>query len=688
MSLESDLEGLEVDKYNYPNSIPYSNTSIKWILGDIMDGTSIKALEKNPDFLNLKSNSLRNIYEICRDPSKICIFGNRDLTKIKMKLVAINTNIHNKQIYRDFNQGTIQITLDNFKNFFHNKIFNWEFSSEFTYQIFTYIKKALFKESTQNILDKFNNVLSNCGADKLLETIPIEVGINVNEEMKDDIYSPNDKKQYKAFIVLSIFRSMILKPSIHIKPEKIIDQNVYFDQIISEFNLERNVKCFQYFLYLFYTMPKNNIAGCFKYNEKLHILSHGGITNNFLQIDNMENFFNKIYYDNYTNIIEVMNKLLTESEIDSEQFSNEFNELLKTDHTIKIPVHNSYLNSNFIPTDVNINNVIESFNIFFKSLLITVLNHNFSKHLDTNNLDYLEFNRAYWLILLICTGGFANKKNIQYYNPIGPGILEIFDETIINKNINDDIKQNLRLTGNFESDIVQIHGHQPFGYGASFFKYKVGNKNVFHCGIDISNSFVNTNFSKEGKIHLFYNEKKELHIYTQLLFNDSMITKDKILLFNELANFELNEMTSDTIFVSAKSKLNIDFKQPFICNKPFKSYEYEYIQGISKIQIGNMANGHLFFHGLFTNNNKEYFIFSYIVKFNKILIIVDNNNEEDIEVINEHKIFLINISNIVLIKKSSTQSFNQNKLNPVLTRENTLNKYLKYKTKYLNIVNI
>jgi len=293
----SDLEGFDIEMY-------FHNTYDLFVCGDILDSTLVTAMKGK--FVELKSYNLKNILHCACNPNVRLLFGNRDLNKLKCKYLAeLN---HAGEHTENFNNGNIELSFESY-NILKEKINKeqvWKVPDMNSWYTFwadvgkgkNWTVKPNYLE--QPFYDRFLEVFGADNAEKdggtmsaqnLLQTIPYEIGIE------------HDNNDYKAFIVLSIFKSMLTK----------IEQPVRLSDIIP-IKEAKTSGTFKGWLYQMYIRKDNNLC-CFldygidqnKENNFMYLFSHGGLS--YRLIENPD-LFNEII--SYLNKSSELTGLLTD----------------------------------------------------------------------------------------------------------------------------------------------------------------------------------------------------------------------------------------------------------------------------------------------------------------------------------------------------------------------------------------
>ena len=272
----SDLEGFDIEMY-------FHDTYNLFVCGDIVDSTLVTTLNEDflEDFLKAKSNNLKNILHCACNPNVRLLFGNRDLNKLKCKYLAeLN---HTGDDTAQFNDGNINLSVESYQNLKEkiNKENVWKVPNMNSWYTFwadvgkgknwTETPKYIEQPFYDRFLEVFgaDNGIKDGGtmsAQNLLQTIPYELGIE------------HENKDYKAFVVLAIFKSMLLKPENKIKLTN-----------ISPIKNAKTSYNFNGWLYQMYIRKENNLC-CFldygvneeKDNNFMYLFSHGGLPHTLL----------------------------------------------------------------------------------------------------------------------------------------------------------------------------------------------------------------------------------------------------------------------------------------------------------------------------------------------------------------------------------------------------------------------
>jgi len=631
-----------------------SGSTKLYICGDILDSTKTNLDDSK---LNLKSHNLRNIKLILDNPNIILLFGNRDLNKIKTKFLcelakattttsttattATTADIDN------FNKGMIgldystyerlkQVLIRSSPNIWTAEMKNWypfwnpnakseEFngnrawSIEPNYSIYPFLERF-------NVIFGPDTRVGTMSAQNLLHTIYLELCEMFTYFDKSEIYKNKSHDDYKAFLVLAIFRSMLLTVNDYYKTY--INKNINTEQITSEF--------FKGWLYKLYTDEKNNVAECLEYccnkdhcgfisscescstcHKNIVLLSHGGIPEQLI-----ESFRAEI-----------------EAKTEAKTKFNKLDELKiwlndKTDGKLTDPSKEKY--GGFINNSSN-KNIYNNQKSEFKTY-ITKMNKIFKDSVkNVLKIDQMPKPDKDMLFLLI-TAAETNIQtddftfNSKLYSPIVSGFEEM--------------RKNHYFIQN--TILYQVFGHKPVGYAATVDLFnpdddiKATSKSTstatsksksttYHITLDTSNTFVGTSThnitDKDMSFNCFYMNDKLFKVYSKI----NATFRDKLKQFDmTVANIDIDiDITkkdsipsiiysddadlSDSLMDKTSDKSNLKYLNIYnlIIDYDLNSYTDVFKSMIDQKLIDNQIN----FHGVIkdASSNIKYFIFTYNV---------------------------------------------------------------------------
>lgn len=504
----SDLEGFHpselLPEYDGYDNIIKDHEVI--ICGDVLDSTMIS--EK--DHLEKKIFNLRTIHQILFQPNLRLTFGNRDLNKLKVgPLTILKTKDNSSNILVDnFNNGLLNLDLATYNKFENldwvHKMSNWyPFWGGINKENIGYWKDDNEPKETLGFFEKrFIKIFGpdtskgTMSAGNLLKTIPKELRL-YNESNND----------YNAFIVLAVFKSMLLKP---INPKEAIRKE------FSTYTSPPTQNQFRGFLYKMFTDPKNNmiihkcVCGNFfsknhceckdgtcklcEDKENLYLFSHGGVTSEIIQ----ENTLEKI-----SQIFE------NESSLKLKEKLTDANQVLTGGY-----YHSMNPNRNLINVE-DIINKIKLFNETMKTVIQKVLDEDYIKQkTPSNNM----------LLLLIASATFDCSSFETKIKATKESLCK--DIGILNKK--SDITstmagiKRLREKNVFfkNGTIYNIFGHNPNGFFPTIdlFENKSRTKKddiinkTYLINLDTSNTFLTTSANKLKNEKVVIKDRKKSYL--------------------------------------------------------------------------------------------------------------------------------------------------------------------------------
>ncbi len=499
----SDLEG-----YKIP---PFEGKLI--ITGDLIDSTisPVDSLDfqKYKDF---KSNNLKNIHRVISDDNIDFILGNRDINKIKCAILCKLKG--SSDIINQFNNGNINLNIASYNEL--RQSIEWmedmrDWYPFWNMNMFKDDKKMLsywqqLPVTENKFLDRFNHIFGRDGvigtisADNLLSAIPHELNIDGTDD-------------FKAFIVLSIFNSMLCKIESIISHTSVASYSsvtqtltyghgnaIYYTKPQDWDKLDKTNSSFaRGWLYCLYM--KSNVIKLIESDTKLLLFSHGGITKELAMVDNITDIFTefeKLYQNN------------------GDMFSARGGGLFESSENIPC---------------VKLRSLCSKYNSLFKQYIINFLTDPFN-------------NKSKLFVLIILSAPFdadEYKKNkgkefdFKYnksmlYSPILPGIL------------------NLRKSY-FVSDkaLYQIIGHVPNGYAPSC-DVIIGGKESYVINLDTSNSYYSSNS--------FTPSETSINNFGRLLINNS-----NIMVLSHISLNDKIDISKDESFTETELNINMDLNQ-------------------------------------------------------------------------------------------------------------------------------
>lgn len=564
----SDPEGFNLYSLLHPSA---DKTKHIVVCGDLLDSTiQSRNAKQIPIIIPFKSFNLFNIHEVIKENSNITLtLGNRDINKIKCRyLCELNSEAFKGEEFammKDFNDGNIELSEDNCKKLskacvkdtynvmpWTHKMKNWytfwnkgtsrsfqEFDDNYCQENYTASTQLGDKKGTGPFHKRFVDIFGADGAkgtmsaDKLLETIPHEL---FGEKSKT--YSNN----YKAFIVLAVFKSMMIKETPKFDA-KFNDGGVFVKDLV----VSLNSSLFKGWLCAMYQKSVMCVASVV--NNNLFLFSHAGMP--------IEDGF--------------LGKLTAYSISD---LSGTTAALLKDiDNAYKIPDIYTKLPQKFwsllsggsgspvlddIQTLNSIVENVEKYNTYFKNTLImSIVNDSTKGSTDGVPSDIM-------IQLLAYTSGYSNETK-KYSSASGPVNLSNWKTS----------KDHYKISG---MKVHQIHGHSPQGFGCDitplFNETEIGFYGSI-VNLDNSNIFMSNNRRKYG------NDNNKSYNYLQIDTNGEYTIDTSLLIdfegFDEVTNtiHGLDAYTSKPLEITFSSEKHLiekykslysDLKTPKIYN--------------------------------------------------------------------------------------------------------------------------
>lgn len=464
----SDIEGGQLQHFVQKNdNIPYNGKVI--VCGDLIDSTV--SAEPIAPFERISFN-IRNLIKCVTDQNILYVFGNRDLNKIKVYHLSTlkHSSPQSDGYFAKFNLGTLGSdellkAYENLKSEFHSENITYQSTMDHWY---TFWAAGLARKGQRNwanpviykdnpFLKRFKDIFGRdnaegtMSADNLLKTIPIELNIPLNMD--------ND---YKAFIVLYVFRIMLMPDSYPITPK---------------FNI-LNIPSLRGLLRDFYAKGSGILYANNSLKKELLIFSHGGLTSKFSQ----QHFINI-----FKQILALSNQLTSASDVNFQTGGNA--------HSLQSIITN-----------------IIQFNIFLKNQIEFVLSEFNPTYLDPKPSTSMLF-------LLIITAPFdcnlfTTKLKPGTINNCGL-ILPSADLGPIVTGIRELIRLPLHLT---DYNLIQVFGHYSAGIGASIANVsgQQQHKSLL-VNLDVTNTFSHSvNNVDMSKTMLIFSNRK-ITVYTYLI---------------------------------------------------------------------------------------------------------------------------------------------------------------------------
>lgn len=535
--------------------------------------------------------------------------------------------------------------------------------------------------SAQNLLFTIPNEIKKFNIDNLKEFADLINGtiINyliINNEIPTDANVINNIKilDYYAFVVLAIFRSMIMENE-HLKI-------VNVEQITNSANVHG-------WLYHLFTKRSSPCIYLYKGNKHL-LLSHGGVT---MKAINEPELFKTLYEQLSTKDNEII-KYVT----DAKSYYDEHNSLQKQQGGY----YTHLTNNNNKPISVNqLKMSIEIINDFFKTLITNIyadmktFNEIPSLNMTFMNMLTTPFDCSKFMIKInkqnLCT-----NINIGEISPITNGFPNMRDS------LNKKERNPLYFTLDSDNVIYQFCGHQPAGYGVSVDCYSSeDNKNKGYCVIlDSSNSFLGTTANVPIGQNIYsisyamINNDGNININTLI----SASFGDNLKSYSQYHNYtvsKFNNVLDGTSKLFYSDELENQLKSIVIKNQIIDNDMFDNIKKTKDITANNAS---IFYHGMVKKDDKNYHVLSHVSGFNKNLLVLD---EIDFNIFCE-KINEDQYNEIQKIRKTPQYNASDEKKKDLMIRlkiselitqkggsyKNKQNsvyfyKYMKYKEKYL-----
>ena len=528
VKIVSDLEGNSLASY-----LDDKNPNMKILInGDMLDSTGfVPAVHEKQTF------NLLNIHMVLSNPDKYSlILGNRDLNKFKCKFMChLENPSETDDIVNSFNNGNICYDFESYE-LLKNKLIvsktniwkcntqNWyTFWANFLLPTETPPEKnppkewhvqdkndndLIFLNRFKTIFGK-DNVTGTMSADNLLHTIPKELGVCIADDNQHEKKDLNN--DYRAFIVLAIFKSMCMKIDIQYNTHAL-----------------NSVSTFKGWLYRLYKADNVYFTGYYKQDvgssKYLHLFSHGGITKSLM--DESES----VLMDFLTNNKDTTDKMKNINH------KKQAGGLFKT---IDVDCKNT----------VDICKKIDTINTYYKNITTKVFN-------ETEIAEPTSYTEPTdeSLFMLATSAPFDANKFAKKFD-----ITDVHNAPsfVLNSPIQPGIE--LMRDNMFCCDdaiLVQVVGHKPKGYTASVDFFEKGNVKSFVVSLDISNSLVNKPMNDGSQAMMIYkeNEVPKINSYIKLNVKDEDGKKYGAKFPSEITEIKSNKSTkvvpyfiSDTI---------------------------------------------------------------------------------------------------------------------------------------------
>ena len=676
----SDLEGLSPSHVFplYSEILQGRNELV--ICGDILDSTSPginfgtfendskynkKEKESIRQLFSVKANNIKTIVDIITNDNIKLAFGNRDLNKLKvLPLTRLNLSTNNTEL-KNFNSGNLDINIETYKKIqkivgksWYSKMSNW----------YPFWGGAMDKKENKSywkndnlpgkgfFYDRFTKIFGadttegTMSAQNLKYTIVKELGLyNVEEKLFGE-----EVEDYFAFIVLAVFRSMLLKTTLDYNMKESEIYNFFYNKSNLKYIIRRshinkwqvygdiNQNMFKGLLYIMFTQDKNNMiitkCGRTMISDKCtdtsstFLFSHGGVTKDIIESNTIKEIKQEIGQKSR------LKQVIT----DAAQLGGFHKRLddgtLFTD--IKTPINNFNISMKQVIKDIF--EEVEQMSIPSDNMLVLLIasatiDCESLKQKLSSSIDCNQFN-------------FLKKKSDILSTMAGIKRLRIDEYIFFHKN-----------------NLYNIFGHNPNGFGTSTSLYErsrklsrsrqlisQGDNKTYLVNLDTSNTFIGTLLNAS-----ISNTQLQTSSYVKIHNNDVSI-KTHIFIETE----KKFTIPANDIFAGIDNNHIIAFNEN---SKHFTN------NNLTEIKINNTVsdndkhlriiknNNNIFFHGVTTYRFRDYIVFSYHKSFGppfpKCIFIMKKDEFEN-----------------YFSQQSYKQSYKQ--------------KYLKYKAKYIELKNI
>ena len=549
-----------------------------YVCGDIIDSTFVGNLEKEEKYISAKSYNLHNIRCCAFMDNVKLIFGNRDLNKLKCKYLCTLKKIDNNPVITEltqinkfiasFNNGNIDLSyntyntfIDNISKYSHKIKDIWTINNLNSWYPFWGVIDRKQKGTTQKDWSKseydikkifYERFIEIFGQDTVKGTMSSDnLFITIPAELKDTNFftaTTTRDKDYKAFVILALFKSMCIS----------YDSAKKCD--IKDITNSSKVKGWLYKMYN-RGQPFDVINGkkSVKDNNNIYLLSHGGLTKNLIN-GAKKNDKSSTNYDRLTLMLTKLGKTDTEikefisnaslfyepsdtvatggfydDNIDTTYDINKF-DLDKTDSTKNILSHAYFIIKNAINKILN-NDNMDKPDVYMLFLLIITSPFDCKKYLEKLKTDRYDPKKK------LCDKMYSSQQT----GPIMPGIFNM---------------RKLMYTCT-DRQLYQIIGHRPVGIGATIDEFKDSSNNVSYLiTLDNSNSFLGKSINA-----LDDDNKSQSRSILEINLVDNNTTIDtKIKIVEDYTKIDLYKFTDDMKYNSDIKILQT--KQKIIISDP------------------------------------------------------------------------------------------------------------------------
>lgn len=575
-----------------------------YICGDLIDSV-IKG--KKDDFLELKSFNLYNIQKCIKKNNVFLAFGNRDLNKLKCRYLCelkTTTNDDANALIIKFNNGNIELKYDNY-NIIKNEKPEWKEDHKNWYPYWNsgndIFKKEIDKDGkkidnrvnydkyktywTTTSEDQKKNMFTHrydvifgldptvgtMSADNVIDAIAKEINLNLTEVPE------NEKQDYKAFVTLAIFKSMCMNNFQRYNPE------IKDLKTITTSNQVRGWLCEMYrkhqVCYMLLDESKN-----------VYLLSHGGISSKLiLNPEILSNMYKALSQPR-------LNELIS----DSDKFYG----------AIKGGYYDKYANIN--TENVNLTDRINRINEIIKNSIDSFITTGKPEDVKFLLTIATNFNCDNFTKLLIDPSGIDCKDlpTPLDIGPIMPGIESLRKSMFI-------------MDGR---TIYQIIGHKPIGMNTIVDLYESGDNKAVLINLDISNTFMATNYNKlalfenfsENKI-IIENNTIKLNAEIQMNLNVDD-TKINIIKIDETTDLKQKIEKEIVLFHSSQYNLPKDRISALVI-KTSNTIDEAFLQNIR-----NLGGNELSYNCSFVDNGQKYYLITKYPNWKMGIFIVDDDD--------------------------------------------------------------
>jgi len=543
----SDLEGFEPSEL-LPEYAVYDNVISKEdneviICGDVLDSTMIT---ENDLIKKKKNKNITTIHQLLIRKNLKLTFGNRDLNKLKVGPLTIlkTSDSSTNDLVNKFNEGELKLNIETYKNLdaiqsklvWHHKMSNWypfwgdEIIEKIDYWKNDGDQSPGFFERRFNKIFGADTKIGTMSANNLLIAIPTEIQQPATSQELDE----SKHNDYYAFVVLAVFRSMLLKP----KPEHSINND------LSTHWSQHSQRGFRGFLYKMFTDEKNDMiihkCVCTKHkffksicecvdatcsqcegSKNLYLFSHGGVTKNIIKQNTLEEILKVLNDTNTTtNAYNLTSKLK-----DAKKLSGASDQKLKEAGISKLTggyyknMTDSKLKTDSELKTIDIIKNIKSFNETMKKVIKSILDNDVSDTTVTEPSNNM-------LLLLIASATFDCSSYQEKINKYEKRDRLCENARILNtkSDILSTMAGIIRLRAEHSSiffrkgKLFNIFGHKPVGFSPTIDLFENSDNKTYLINLDTSNTFYTTNANlheevkKDGYIPLPNKKKSYLKI--------------------------------------------------------------------------------------------------------------------------------------------------------------------------------